>query len=122
MSPLEENGVAVPEEASAKEPTLQRAFAEEYRAQAHRMVDFIADYYRDLETCPVMSAVQVLLYDYPAYLLSYVCECSSACWWDFTRIPCQISYPRARGRSCLVHCSLAAPDSIMIATRRHLES
>ena len=58
MSPLEENGVAVPEEASAKEPTLQRAFAEEYRAQAHRMVDFIADYYRDLETFPVMSAVQ----------------------------------------------------------------
>ena len=59
MSPQEENDVAVREDTSAKEPTLQRAFAEEYREQAHRMVDFIADYYRDLETFPVMSSVQV---------------------------------------------------------------
>ncbi|CAI0550148.1 unnamed protein product [Linum tenue] len=37
---------------------------EEFRRQAHQMVDFIADYYRKIETYPVLSQVQ------PAYLHS----------------------------------------------------
>eukprot|EP00897_Mesotaenium_endlicherianum_P004479 jgi/Mesen1/4059/ME000213S03087 len=35
---------------------------EEFRAHAHRMVDFIADYYRDIESFPVRSQVE------PGYL------------------------------------------------------
>ncbi|KAL3754563.1 hypothetical protein ACJRO7_001758 [Eucalyptus globulus] len=35
---------------------------EEFRAQAHQMVDFIADYYKQVETYPVLSQVQ------PGYL------------------------------------------------------
>ncbi|CAI5487357.1 unnamed protein product, partial [Closterium sp. Naga37s-1] len=33
--------------------------AEEFRAHAHRMVDYIADYYRDIESHPVRSTVEV---------------------------------------------------------------
>jgi hypothetical protein len=33
--------------------------AEEFRKQAHQMVDFIADYHRDIENFPVRSQVEV---------------------------------------------------------------
>jgi hypothetical protein len=32
---------------------------EEFRTHAHRMVDFIADYHRDIESFPVHSQVKV---------------------------------------------------------------
>jgi len=33
--------------------------AEQLRENAHKMVDFIADYYKSLETFPVLSQVKV---------------------------------------------------------------
>lgn len=38
--------------------------SEEFRQQAHKMVDFIADYYKNIESYPVLSQVQ------PGYLQS----------------------------------------------------
>jgi aromatic-L-amino-acid/L-tryptophan decarboxylase len=34
--------------------------AEQLREQGHKMVDFIADYYKTIENFPVLSQVQVL--------------------------------------------------------------
>nr|P17770.1 RecName: Full=Aromatic-L-amino-acid decarboxylase; Short=AADC; AltName: Full=DOPA decarboxylase; AltName: Full=Tryptophan decarboxylase; Short=CrTDC [Catharanthus roseus]AAA33109.1 tryptophan decarboxylase (EC 4.1.1.28) [Catharanthus roseus]CAA47898.1 tryptophan decarboxylase [Catharanthus roseus] len=42
--------------------------AEEFRKQAHRMVDFIADYYKNVETYPVLSEVE------PGYLRKRIPE------------------------------------------------
>lgn len=40
---------------------LTKAFdVEEFRKHAHQMVDFIADYHRDIESFPVRSQVEVL--------------------------------------------------------------
>ena len=36
--------------------------AEEFRENAHKMVDFIADYYRDIEKFPVRSQVQACFF------------------------------------------------------------
>lgn len=36
--------------------------AEELRENAHKMVDFIADYYKSIESYPVLSQVQVMFY------------------------------------------------------------
>ncbi|CAI5976046.1 unnamed protein product [Closterium sp. NIES-64] len=47
---------------------LQPLDAEEFRAHAHRMVDYIADYYRDIESHPVRSTVE------PGYLQHHVPE------------------------------------------------
>ncbi|CAI5478742.1 unnamed protein product [Closterium sp. Yama58-4] len=47
---------------------LQPLDAEEFRAHAHRMVDYIADYYRDIESYPVRSTVE------PGYLQQHVPE------------------------------------------------
>ena len=33
--------------------------AEQFREHAHKMVDFIADYYKTIENFPVLSQVQV---------------------------------------------------------------
>lgn len=35
--------------------------AEQLRENGHRMVDFIADYYKTIENFPVLSQVEVLL-------------------------------------------------------------
>jgi len=35
---------------------------EEFRKHAHQMVDFVADYHRDIETFPVRSQVKVRFY------------------------------------------------------------
>lgn len=36
--------------------------AEQLRENAHKMVDFIADYYKTIEDFPVLSQVQVTIY------------------------------------------------------------
>ncbi|PHU12263.1 Aromatic-L-amino-acid decarboxylase [Capsicum chinense] len=41
---------------------------EEFRTQAHQMVDFIADYYKNIESYPVLSQVE------PGYLRSHLPE------------------------------------------------
>ena len=35
--------------------------AEQLREQAHKMVDFIADYYKNIENFPVLSQVEVAI-------------------------------------------------------------
>ncbi|XP_052208358.1 tryptophan decarboxylase TDC2-like [Diospyros lotus] len=56
----------------AESPPFQGEFKPldpaEFRKQAHRMVDFIADYYQNIETYPVLSQVQ------PGYLRSRLPE------------------------------------------------
>lgn len=42
--------------------------AEQLRECGHRMVDFIADYYKGIENFPVLSQVQVLSILYFVYL------------------------------------------------------
>ncbi|KAD4584779.1 hypothetical protein E3N88_22419 [Mikania micrantha] len=36
--------------------------AEQLRENAHKMVDFIADYYKNIESFPVLSQVEVCMY------------------------------------------------------------
>jgi len=36
--------------------------AEEFRENAHKVVDFIADYYRDIEKFPVRSQIQACFF------------------------------------------------------------
>lgn len=36
--------------------------AEQLREYGHKMVDFIADYYKNIENFPVLSQVQVFIY------------------------------------------------------------
>lgn len=43
-----------------EESALRPMDAEQLREQAHKMVDFIADYYKTIEDFPVLSQVQVL--------------------------------------------------------------
>lgn len=44
-----------------REGDLKTMDSEQLREYAHKMVDFIADYYKDIETFPVLSQVQVEL-------------------------------------------------------------
>lgn len=39
--------------------------AEQLRENAHKMVDFIADYYKSLESFPVLSQVKVKMGHFP---------------------------------------------------------
>jgi tyrosine decarboxylase len=47
--------------------------AEQLREQAHKMVDFIADYYNTIENFPVRSQVEVIfLYTLSIYFYEYL--------------------------------------------------
>jgi tyrosine decarboxylase len=47
--------------------------AEQLREQAHKMVDFIADYYKTIENFPVRSQVEVIfLYTLSIYFYEYL--------------------------------------------------
>ncbi|CAN1123982.1 Tryptophan decarboxylase TDC2 [Linum perenne] len=61
MGSLDSN---IPTEELAAAAQFNPLDPEEFRKQAHQMVDFIADYYRRIETYPVLSQVQ------PGYLQS----------------------------------------------------
>ncbi|MQM09297.1 hypothetical protein Taro_042170 [Colocasia esculenta] len=52
----------LPPSATTKEGALKPMDAEQLREHAHRMVDFIADYYKSIESYPVLSQVE------PGYL------------------------------------------------------
>lgn len=51
---------------------LKAMDAEQLREQAHIMVDFIADYYKTIESFPVLSQVQVLFLLLPTF--SFSCD------------------------------------------------
>ncbi|KAH0656272.1 hypothetical protein KY285_031154 [Solanum tuberosum] len=53
---------------------------EEFRTQAHQMVDFIADYYKNIETYPVLSQVE------PGYLRTQLPENAPYCPESFDSI------------------------------------
>lgn len=42
-----------------RDGVLKPMDAEQLRENAHKMVDFIADYYKNIETFPVLSQVEV---------------------------------------------------------------
>lgn len=46
--------------------------AEQLREYGHQMVDFIADYYNNIESFPVRSQVQVLALEYTSFKIVWL--------------------------------------------------
>lgn len=55
-----------------RDGVLKPMDAEQLRENAHKMVDFIADYYKNIETFPVLSQVEVC---FSGVLWGYMFDC-----------------------------------------------